>query len=54
MDWFLDLKRGLQKAFRDIPAAVYETPEELFKTLNDRDALDTLPPEMTKKLMTHI
>jgi hypothetical protein len=43
MDWFEDLKKGLLKAFKDFPAL--ETPEDLFKSLNDRAALDTLSPE---------
>ena len=52
MDWFEDLKKGLLKAFKDFPAL--ETPEDLFKSLNDRAALDTLSPEHTKMLMTHL
>jgi hypothetical protein len=52
MDWFDDLKRGLLKAFKDFPAL--ETPEDLFKSLNERSALETLSPEHTKKLMNHL
>lgn len=52
MDWFEDLKKGLLKAFKDFPAL--ETPEDLFKSLNDRGSLDTLSPEHTRMLMTHL
>jgi hypothetical protein len=52
MDWFEDLKKGLLKVFKDFPAL--ETPEDLFKSLNDRAALDTLSPEQTRMLMTHL
>lgn len=52
MDWFEDLKKGLLKAFKDFPAL--ETPEDLFKSLNDRGSLDTLSPEQTRMLMTHL
>jgi hypothetical protein len=52
MDWFEDLKKGLLKAFKDFPAL--ETPEDLFRSLNDRAALDTLSPDQTRMLMTHL
>jgi len=44
-----DFKRMLQDVFKDYSALVLESPEELFKTLNER-AFESLSPEVTKKL----
>ena len=44
-----DFKRMLQDIFKDYSALVLESPEELFKTLNER-AFESLSPEVTKKL----
>ncbi len=48
-----DFKRMLQDIFKDYPALVLESPEELFKSLNER-AFESLSPEVTKKLYIHL
>jgi hypothetical protein len=48
-----EFKKLLKKIFKDYPALALESPEELFKSLNDR-ALDTLTPEMTRFLYSHV
>lgn len=48
-----DFKKMLKDVFKDYSDLVLESPEELFKSLNER-AFESLSPEVTRKIYNHI